>query len=496
MLTYLNKKLSRKPYAVRLYHAEDQQYEYLDEQGNKLPLIDEMSSGLRGTKRRIDFTPMSSPGTPASSASEMRSNISSLTSKTGIGASQSAALVAASLNGRPTKARLKLAKKSKSKYSTDRFAHSLALKMLCPKISLHTTVTPLDLNLSCETGVQAVYNNNTLTYSFPQRDFLLQLAYKLNVDHMPWNRGSGFFGYNGLTGTHESYAAGPQAEMVLGGGTGTSARGYVASGLASTTTDPSHWDMPGLILKSMTRSYTFYNTGSSLATINIYEFVYTLGEVGDLSYAYTAYTPYECWAKDIKQTQFMGASALNGDNPYTNGQIAMPKNQHVLSVTDIGARPSKKMTLLNKVWKFEKITVLKLAPGQSAIHRVYIPGCYVSAIDLEDANKKFIKNKTRSVMFIINGEIGFDASATANKIISTTAHVNWKIESDVEAQGVPPNKRYVEYTCKEEDYADVTDNYTATTPATVRQSQFEAKVETCSANDNAEGGAISDGVNL
>ena len=78
--------------------------------------------------------------------------------------------------------------------------------------------------------------------------------------------------------------------------------------------------------------------------------------------------------------------------------------------------------MLWKYWDLEKKTKYVLGAGQTVLHSVHLPAMYIGAGDLYrdtgdqvnnwDPNR--IKNKTRHVMFIVHGQLGFEKSTTTS----------------------------------------------------------------------------------
>lgn len=217
----------------------------------------------------------------------------------------------------------------------------------------------------------------------------------------------------------------------------------------------------GLTLLDTTRTYTMMNVSNVIGFVEVYELVWKGEEVKE-NYDNTAapatgvtdthshYHPAGLWEADLKADDpDWGTSASSG---WTTGD----KN---LTVTTPGNRPTGKNKLLWKYWDLEKKTKYVLGAGQTVLHTVHLPAMYIAADDIYqcltsgiNAWTPFrIKNKTRHVMMIFHGQLGFEKSATATsegRIETVDASLSIKMRQITRIRIQEANyKKAVHFTC-------------------------------------------------
>jgi len=165
----------------------------------------------------------------------------------------------------------------------------------------------------------------------------------------------------------------------------------------------------GISLLSQRRSYQFMNTQNSVAFLEVYEYVFK-GNKHDQNYNSAndqqAVIPTDLWALD-----------MNSDNPDWNTAVTWIGDKNI-SITAPGARPTKYSKALNSYWRLEKKTKYIMPAGNSCTHTVNIPAMYLSPEEMtpfvandRDGNHRaanFIPGKTRSLLFICHGQLGFE----------------------------------------------------------------------------------------
>lgn len=170
----------------------------------------------------------------------------------------------------------------------------------------------------------------------------------------------------------------------------------------------------GISILNITRSYRFMNTTNAVAFLEAYEFVWK--GTGDMEWESTAASlvnyciPAQFWQND-----------LLADNPVWGTTVAWPANRNT-TITTPGARPDGYCKHLYKHYRLEKKTKYILAAGNTITHTINIPAMYFEPDEFtgyatlnasQDVyGDQLIPGKTRCIMFILHGQLGFDGGAT------------------------------------------------------------------------------------
>lgn len=165
----------------------------------------------------------------------------------------------------------------------------------------------------------------------------------------------------------------------------------------------------GVSLLKQTRSYTFMNTVNAVAFLEVYEYVWkgSGDQILDPSGMQIHMDPSDLFYQDV----------THGDDPDWNNNITTFPADRDISVNAPGQRPTKHCKLLNKYWRLEKKTKYILAGGNTCTHTVNLPAMYISPDEMQGVsngdttNKQYIEGKTRCMMFILHGQMGFEGAA-------------------------------------------------------------------------------------
>lgn len=177
----------------------------------------------------------------------------------------------------------------------------------------------------------------------------------------------------------------------------------------------------GLTFLNVNRTYHIMNTVNAIAFVEVYELVwkgqdFTYG-AGTLQ---SGMNPRTLWNDDVQ----------HGDNPVWHTSIAWPTDQNV-TVTSPGVRPNRYSKALWKFWALEKKTKYTVKGGQSITHSVNIPALYVSPEESNMQNQEnpidwndLIAGKSRAIMIIYHGQLGFSGAAGTTNIEYVPVHLN------------------------------------------------------------------------
>lgn len=427
-------------------------------------LADMMSTPMDITGTPDPISAVNAAANAAASAASSNTVKSTISSLTGINSASSTGNLVA---GHPVRAKRKITKQKKSKFASRSFAKKVAWDALLPKFSLRMYL-PFDGQLVSDKGKQAIHGDTTLTYMFPTRDFLRQMLYKSQADHQPWTRGTALYlaGHwisnpytNHTTGDNQGPVTDPPNDLF------TAAPGTV-------NIDQQNWNS-GIIMQSFTRTYTFMNVGTFPCTFLVYEFVKTSKSEHEV-----LESPKTLWDADVRSFEPL----YDPDIAYTtNNQIAQPRGTIQHDITDPGMRPTKRCLELKEQWRTKNITTYIINPGQTFNHRVYVPGFYCSSKELNKAEFNALVNKTHCVMFIQQGSIAFEGGAGEGDYLGKLgiggSSLNMRIESEATFVGLPNNKSYTSYECREDNYDLTNQDYSLTKPLSVIPAFTERMLE-------------------
>lgn len=217
----------------------------------------------------------------------------------------------------------------------------------------------------------------------------------------------------------------------------------------------------GLSVLEQTRLYSMMNITNTIAFVEVYEFVWKTdykenfisGGVGiDIPNDPQFFHPSALWHADCQ------ADDPTWGNTYTTWSAT---DQEAVETTP-GMRPNNKCKSLFKFWDLEKKTKYVLGPGQLLQHAVHLPAMYLAADDIAEhyanvgggSNNFYpvrFKNKTRHVMFIIHGQIGFENSTTGSsegriEFVPATVSIKFRQLTKLRIQEAG-YKSHVMYTC-------------------------------------------------
>lgn len=456
---------------------------------------DNMGKKLRLTSgAAVNADIMNEPGpAPASAArSSHASTISSLTSRTRTTTSSLKTAMGMSRVGRPPRVKTTRRKLKRSKFATTRFAYATCMKQLCPKIKLDMFLDEQP-PFYVSSGVQAIANNLGVFFTFPSKQFIAQIAYKLAIDLNAWSRGqaypsmrddpaSGFVpGSGGVgipveimipTGTDPTLVPGGS---VMGNATYNNINPQVSLNLAG---EEKFYGTPGVIMKFFKRTYTFMNTTAAVANLTVYEYILKRG-CDD-----TQTSVLSCWSTSMEQDK--PHSFVNTLQPSKNTSSLVYPFNNLQSNTlrtpqDLGETPKITYKTLSKNWGLLKVTTYQIQPGQSHEHVVYMPGQYYSVRDyLSNDTNAFVPAKAVSVMFVLNGELAYEGSDNNNpdgRLGTGITSLNFRARSEALFQAIPTNQSYTHMRCHENLISDVLPSYALDNPVTILPAQLQTTIE-------------------
>ena len=180
----------------------------------------------------------------------------------------------------------------------------------------------------------------------------------------------------------------------------------------------------GLTILDLTRTYTMMNVTNAIQFVEVYELVWKGVEMKENYDNPTTPAPIIAHASDYFHPSSLWQADLRVDDPdwgSSSSSLWVATDQNI-TINAPGARPNGKCKMLWKYWDLEKKTKYVLGAGQTVLHSVHLPAMYIGAGDLYrdtgdqvnnwDPNR--IKNKTRHVMFIVHGQLGFEKSTTTS----------------------------------------------------------------------------------
>lgn len=430
--------------------------------------------------------------TPAAAASTTHDTAISALTTNGTVNTLATAMALNQRIGRPVKKTSKISSHKKSKYASDTFARNKALDILTPKLKLHMHIGILD-QFTCASGVQGVLSTLTRECTWPNKDFLAQIYYKMSIDLNNFDRGTLFFTNNtAAVGESNLYVhTGTGADMIAGGSFQGGTTGFrfapdptVSRNLAN---DHKFNNYPGLIMKYFTKTHTFMNVCTNACTLQAYEFILRDDFTG------TIQSPADMWSRSLLQ-----------DRPiHELTSEIYPKSLNVVNTTTtLGERPSLRHKELTECWRLTKVTTYSISPGQSLMYSSHLPGCYYTMREIfQDDDVNFVRNKCMSVMFILNGELAFEGGApttsenqgAGSKVIGTAgATLNVKVESTALFQAMPPGQSYQEIVCHEDLTTAGAVNHSLKQAVTLLPSAMECAWEHAESADKVGGGAAED----
>lgn len=183
---------------------------------------------------------------------------------------------------------------------------------------------------------------------------------------------------------------------------------------------------PDLIGSNHTRTYRVVNTGSTVSTITIIEY---------LCREMTGVVPLTYWNLDL-----VAAGAVPSVTTETRAPLSAAR--YTVTSTEVGLKPSSRGSSLSKFWRETRRTTYDVGPGQTIVHKIHhrafaFPMSEIFATGNGATIQQFMPGISKAIMFLTHGtkgsgQGGTGGAATDNgKLITLPSWWNAEFEDEV-----------------------------------------------------------------